>query len=163
MVRRTRIELFKEEMKFSAGHFTIFSATHRENLHGHNFFIHVETEADVFENGLAFDYGMLKKRLIDLCHGLNETFLLPASSPHLRLEQTETHVLAFFAGEQLTFLRRDVKVLPVRNVTLEELAGYLLEDITHDWTGDAAAGVRRLIVKVFSGPGQLASAERVFT
>ena len=32
-----RIELSKEYLNFSAGHFTIFSATERENLHGHNF------------------------------------------------------------------------------------------------------------------------------
>ena len=44
--RTTTLELYKEEMKFSAGHFTIFSATERENLHGHNFSVYVAPCAD---------------------------------------------------------------------------------------------------------------------
>jgi 6-pyruvoyltetrahydropterin/6-carboxytetrahydropterin synthase len=160
MVRTTRIELFKEEMKFSAGHFTIFSARERENLHGHNFFIHLETEASVLEDGLAFDYGPLKKRLIALCHELNEIFLLPSHSPHLRIEQTDEHVTAFFADERLVFLKRDVKLLPVRNVTLEELSSYLLDEVTRGWAPEQASGVHRIALKVFSGPGQSASTER---
>jgi hypothetical protein len=37
--RRTVIEIQKEYLHFSAAHFTIFSATVRENLHGHNFHV----------------------------------------------------------------------------------------------------------------------------
>ena len=37
----TTLELCQEEMKFSAGHFTILSATERERLHGHNFTVYV--------------------------------------------------------------------------------------------------------------------------
>ncbi|MFP2903776.1 6-pyruvoyl trahydropterin synthase family protein [Pyxidicoccus sp. 3LFB2] len=61
MSRTTTIELHKEEMKFSAGHFTIFSATHRENLHGHNFTVYVALTGAVVENGLLSDYGPLKQ------------------------------------------------------------------------------------------------------
>jgi 6-pyruvoyltetrahydropterin/6-carboxytetrahydropterin synthase len=163
MTRSTRIELYKEEMKFSAGHFTIFSAHQRENLHGHNFFIHLEAEATVGEDGLAFDYGLLKKKVFALCQELNEIFLLPSRSPHLRIEQTEAQVVAHFGDERLVFLKRDVKLLPIRNVTLEELAVYVLDEITRGWAEDASAGVQRITLKVFSGPGQCASAERVLS
>jgi 6-pyruvoyltetrahydropterin/6-carboxytetrahydropterin synthase len=159
MVRTTKIELFKEEMKFSAGHFTLFSARERENLHGHNFFIHLETEAEVLEDGLAFDYGPMKQKLLALCHELNEIFLLPAQSPHLRIEQTGDQVVALFAEERLVFLKRDVKLLPVRNVTLEELSAYLLDELTQGWAEARTSGIRRMILKVFSGPGQSASTE----
>ena len=36
------IRLAKENMKFSAAHFTIFSASERERLHGHNFRVEVD-------------------------------------------------------------------------------------------------------------------------
>ncbi|EQD50251.1 hypothetical protein B1A_13514, partial [mine drainage metagenome] len=36
-MRSVEVDLSKERMKFSAGHFTVFSASERENLHGHNF------------------------------------------------------------------------------------------------------------------------------
>jgi 6-pyruvoyltetrahydropterin/6-carboxytetrahydropterin synthase len=157
--RRTKIELFKEEMKFSAGHFTIFSATHRENLHGHNFSIHVEIEALVSENGMAFDYGESKKRLFALCRSLNEIVLLPSRSPHLRIREEEGRVIACFADEELIFLKRDVLLLPIRNVTLEELADYLLGTIVADVTREPAHGVSAVAVRAFSGPGQSARME----
>ena len=36
-MKTTTIGLQKKNMKFSVGHFTIFSATKRERLHRHNF------------------------------------------------------------------------------------------------------------------------------
>ena len=157
--QRTKIELFKEEMKFSAGHFTIFSATHRENLHGHNFSVHVEIDALVSDNGVTFDYGPMKKRLFELCRSLNEIVLLPTRSPHLRVREEGGRVIARFADEELIFLKRDVRLLPIRNVTIEELAAYLLEAVVADVSGEPAHGVSAVAVRVFSGPGQSARVE----
>jgi 6-pyruvoyltetrahydropterin/6-carboxytetrahydropterin synthase len=159
MARRTRIELHKEAMKFSAGHFTIFSATRRENLHGHNFTVHVEIDGLVSDNGMTFDYGGCKKLLIDTCHALNEVVLLPARSPHLAIDEADGQVVARFADERMVFLKRDVKLLPVRNVTCEELAGYLLAGVVETMTAESEHAVNRVVVKVSSGPGQSASAE----
>ena len=43
----TTIELHKEAMKFSAGHFTIFGPDRREPLHGHNFTVKAEITAEI--------------------------------------------------------------------------------------------------------------------
>lgn len=159
MGRRTKIELFKEAMKFSAAHFTIFSATRRENLHGHNFSVQAELEGAVSENGMTFDYAECRRRLLEACARLNEITLLPAKSPHLTVREEGGHVVALFNDERLTFLRRDVLVLPVRNVTCEELAAYLLDGIVDDKAYLVEHDVRSVTVKVLSGPGQSASAE----
>lgn len=66
---------------------------------------------------------------------------------------------AHFHDERLTFLRRDVLVLPVRNVTCEELSAYLLDGIVRDTGYLSEHDIRRITVKVLSGPGQSASAE----
>ncbi|MFB1485979.1 MULTISPECIES: 6-pyruvoyl tetrahydropterin synthase family protein [unclassified Thiocapsa] len=122
----TRIEISKEYLNFSAGHFTIFSATERENLHGHNFRIRCNVTAPVGADGMAFDYVMLKRVLKSLCDEFDERLLLPERSPHLRIEYGGGMVIACFGEERLTFLERDVLVLPIRNVTIEELAELLL-------------------------------------
>ena len=41
----TTINICKEALKFSGAHFTIFSATDRERLHGHNFRVRAEVTA----------------------------------------------------------------------------------------------------------------------
>ncbi len=161
MPTTTTIELFKEEMKFSAGHFTVFSATERENLHGHNFTVYVAVEGVVNDNGMLADYGGYKRQVIDACKRWNETFMLPGESPYLRVEHVEEGgrplVIAHFAGERIPFLPRDVTVLPVKNVTLEELARLFGEGLCHDDKKLQEDCVVGLTVKCASGPGQWAS------
>lgn len=155
--RLTTIELFKENQKFSAGHFTIFSATERENLHGHNFTIYVALTGVVGPNGLMADYGRFKKQISEMCETWNETFMLPGRSPHLRIERTERGIIAHYADEQIPFLARDVTVLPVTNVTIEELARLFGERLTADTAVLAELAVVGVTVKCASGPGQWAS------
>ncbi len=153
---RTTIELFKEEMKFSAGHFTIFSATERERLHGHNFTVYVAITGIVDEGGLMGEYGAYKRFLFEACRSLNEYFLLPGDSPHLTIREEGERLYARFNGEEIPFLKRDVQVLPVRNVTIEELARMLGERLVGDERLVSGA-VEALVVKVASGPGQSGS------
>ena len=47
MSRLTTIEIAKQYLHFSAAHFTIFNATERERLHGHNFRIAVAITGEV--------------------------------------------------------------------------------------------------------------------
>jgi 6-pyruvoyltetrahydropterin/6-carboxytetrahydropterin synthase len=157
MPRTTTIELHKEEMKFSAGHFTIFSATKRENLHGHNFTAYVALTGPVGDDGMLADYGPLKRAVIDRCRAWNETFFLPARSRHLTVARTAQEVRARFADEELVFLARDVTVLDVDNVTLEELARVFGEGLVADPA--LVGGLSRIVVKISSGPGQSASWE----
>ena len=158
MVRRATIDIAKEDMHFSAAHFTIFSARRRENLHGHDFFVAATATGPVGDDGLCFDYNALKSPLRALCEVLDETVLLPAHSPHLRLCEDEEQVAARFADEWLTFLRRDVRVLPVRNITVEELAAWFLATLLAD-VEVLALPIDALTVRVSSGPGQWAGVE----
>jgi len=158
MSRLTTIEIFKEEMKFSAGHFTVFNATERERLHGHNFTVQACITGRVKDDGLVFDYGIYKRKLIELCRAHNEYFLLPMNSPHLRIEEQARHIVAHFNGEEIPFLKPDVMLLPVTNVTVEELSQYLLGKLLEFRSERSDGEVLQIVLKVFTGPGQGASA-----
>jgi 6-pyruvoyltetrahydropterin/6-carboxytetrahydropterin synthase len=153
--RFTRIEIAKEYLNFSAGHFTIFSATDRENLHGHNFQMRCNVTSAVGADGMAFDYVILKRVLKDLCDQLDERVLLPECSPHLRIERGDGMVIALFGLERLSFLERDVLLLPIRNVTVEELADLLLTRL-RDRPELAGLDLRSIELGVSSGAGQWA-------
>lgn len=158
MPRLTTLELHKEAHKFSAGHFTIFSATERENMHGHNFTVYVALTGEVNEEGLLADYGGFKAEIEALCVAWNETFFLPTRSPHLRIERAdEREVIARFADETLRFLPRDITLLDATNVTLEELSRLFGERLIADRERLARARVHAVTVKCASGPGQWAS------
>lgn len=151
----TRIEISNEYLNFNAGHFTIFSATERENLHGHNFQVRCAVTAAIGADGLAFDYVLLKRVLKELCAALDERVLLPEHSPYLTLEHQDGMVIAHFADERIPFLTRDCLPLSIRNVTIEELAGLLLMRLKVR-PELAGAALQSLEVGVSSGPGQWA-------
>ena len=64
------IEIAKHALNFSVAHFTIFSKTERENLHGHNFQVACELTAPVNDDGLMFDYAVIKSVIRNLCDDL---------------------------------------------------------------------------------------------
>lgn len=152
--RLTTIQLEKESFKFSSGHFTIFSATERENIHGHNFFLSAEFDALVGDDGLVFDYGDAKKLIEKECRALNEYLLLPEHSPHLKLTEDQGYLIAEFAGERMPFLKRDVKVLPVANISVEELSRFFCERLRITMVEKQRLPLSRILVRVFTGPGQ---------
>lgn len=160
MERITTIELSKEYLKFSAGHFTIFSATERERLHGHNFSVSAKIVAPVNDNGLCFSYGDFKKKLEALCEKLDEYMLIPEQSPHLQIEEDESEYLIHFNGEQMRFLKSDCLLLPIRNATVEEFAELLLNQLLED-SAIKEFDVRKVEMRVSSGPGQWGSCEWV--
>ncbi|MCB1691400.1 MAG: 6-carboxytetrahydropterin synthase [Pseudomonadales bacterium] len=151
--RTSRIEISKQALNFSIGHFTIFSETERENLHGHNFQLECELTAPVGPDGLMFDYAILKNLLRALCDEIDEQVILPANSPFLTVEQDEDYVVARFAGERIPFLHRDVTLLPVANVSVEELSRYFLDRLLVE-PALAGKGIIAITVKISSSPGQ---------
>lgn len=157
----TVIELNKEYMGFDAAHFTIYSATHRERLHGHNFSVYASLTAQVDENGMTFDYALYKQKIRALCDELSQYTLIPDDSPHLRLEEEGDYLYVYFDGEKIPFLKKDVKHLPLRNITVEELSRWFVEKLSQDKQDLARYGIQRIVVKVCSAPGQCGSCEWV--
>jgi 6-pyruvoyltetrahydropterin/6-carboxytetrahydropterin synthase len=157
MMQSTTIEISKEYLHFAAAHFTLFSDTERENLHGHNFQVTLDAEAPIAEDGLTFDYNILKKALKQMCDDLDEQVIMPTQSPHLQIESDDQYTYAVFNGERIPFLERDLTLLPIRNVTVEELAHYLLDTLLKRQEIQAL-DIQQMVLKCASGEGHWASA-----
>ena len=147
------IEVVRDSLHFSAAHFTIFSATARENLHGHNFRLNGVFESKVHDDGLCFDYGKIKSILQRLCDELDERFLVPEESPYLAIEQDDDSVKITFDSETMTLPVRDVYKMPVRNITVEELANYFADRL-RDSEEFQALDISAMEIRVASGEGQ---------
>lgn len=158
MTRLAQLELHKDEFSFSAGHFTIFSATEREDLHGHNYNVSLDMHIKIDDNGLAFDYRIYKKKLLALCDQLDRHFLLPSQSKYLKLEDMGDMWFAHYGSERIPFLKRDVIILPLSNVTIEELAHWFLQQLTQNMDEVARHHIEAMTVRVFNGPGQSGAA-----
>jgi 6-pyruvoyltetrahydropterin/6-carboxytetrahydropterin synthase len=153
-----RIELDKENFKFSSAHFTIFSATVAERLHGHNYYASCEMEIETIDPslGMAFDFNLVKPMILEIVAHLDEYVLVPTRSPHLRIETANGSIHLGFAKKQYLFPADDVRLLPLVNVTAEELSRYIAEELVARLRAEkgAAGAVREVSIGVQESRGQ---------
>ena len=154
MERLTTIHIDKESHKFSAAHFTIFSATERERLHGHNFSVAARLVAPVDDNGLTGDYAVYKQQIKKLCDELDEYTLIPTQSLYLSIDEEGDYYRVRHHQDVLLLLKSDTLLLPLRNTTVEDLSHYLLEKLVEDEAFLEQQDIRNIEVMVSSGPGQ---------
>ena len=130
------IHLAKEPFKFSCSHFTILSEREAERLHGHNYQVRVDIAvSDIDQHlGMAFDYNEVKPLIRASCARLDERILIPARSPFLKLEEDAGQLDVRFAEKSYSFPAEDVVALPITNVTCEELARHVAEEMRDQMT-----------------------------
>ncbi|MHB1949459.1 MAG: 6-pyruvoyl trahydropterin synthase family protein [Gammaproteobacteria bacterium] len=158
MTRSAVVEIHQDELSFSAGHFTIFTATDREDLHGHNYYVGASFNVLLNDNGLAFDYRIYKRKLLDICHKLDRKFLLAGESKYLKIEDAGDMWFAHFGKEKIPFLKRDAVILPICNATIEELSNWFLQQLIVDEAELKKYCIHGITIKVFNGPGQSGAA-----
>lgn len=147
------IEVDNQYLHFSAAHFTIFSSTERERLHGHNFSVRARATSTVQEEGLAFNYLVLKKAIYQVCQSLDEYTLIAENSPHLKITEQGDYFSIRFSDETMLLLKTDTLLLPLPNITLEALGGFVIDRLQEEDLLTQAA-IEKLELEVSSGPGQ---------
>ena len=151
MEHLTTLYIDKESHKFSAAHYTIFSATDRERLHGHNYSVSARIVAPMGDNGFSADYNVYKTRLAVVCDALDEYLLLAGESPYQHIEESGACYRVRYSDQEMLFLQSDTLILPIRNATVEEFSRYLLQQLVDDSEGD---DLREIELCVAAGPGQ---------
>lgn len=123
------IHLAKETFKFSCSHFTILGPDLAERLHGHNYQVRIRIELSKTDPklGLAFDFNEVKPLIRAFCDELDERILIPRQSPYLQIEESKEQVHVKFAKKQYSFPLEDTLILPLVNITSEELARHATE------------------------------------
>ncbi len=154
MPQYASIEIEKSYLHFSAAHFTIFSATNRERLHGHNWRIAVEITGEIDDNGLLFDYAIYKKILKDLCQQFDEYTLIAEQSPYLIIDADEDYYYIKHNNITQPLLKSDTILLPVKNVTIESLSYYFLSLMVADKARLDELNITSFEMRVSSGPNQ---------
>jgi 6-pyruvoyltetrahydropterin/6-carboxytetrahydropterin synthase len=141
----------------------VFSSAHLiaghekcECLHGHNWRVSVAVEGEVGEEGMVVDFVELRKMVAEECSKLDHKILLPERSRHLKIifQQDEVEVKA--GGKRYSLPGQDVCILPVTEVTAEEIARLIADRLLQR----LPVKFRRLEVKVEEAPGESATYSR---
>src|SRR5262249_3298141 len=131
--------------------------THRERLHGHNYHVHASIVAEIGELGITFDYDLFRNKILTICEQLNLYLLLPAFSPVLKIVDQEPYYYVYFDQDEMHFLKKDVRIMPIRNITIEELSQWVLKELLGDYSDCDTYRIQTLTVKVSNGFGRYAS------
>lgn len=135
------LQLAKEYFHFSASHFTIFGAESREWMHGHNYYLTISLYGDRLEDGCLCDIERLKPAVRALCEELEHQILLPAESPHLVVAEEGDVVQVRYGSSEFRFPRSDVTILPVNNITMENLAQHFAVAIWERFTAPTLSAI----------------------
>jgi len=128
-----KITLFKDRQKFSAAHFTVFQNGEVERLHGHNYRVSASFSGQNMNMGILFPFHDLKPEMNRLCDAWDESVLIPGKAPWVHVQekdgQCEVSVSTPEVRRFYSFPREEVVVLPCDNVTSENLALLLAQNL----------------------------------
>ena len=129
-MERWSIELEKEYFKFSAAHFLIFPDGSAERLHGHNYRVFVEIDAELSRFGLVIDFKMIKPVIRAICDRLDEHWLIPGEHPVLTFGVRDEGITEVrYKDRYYAAPSDDVLVLPINNTSSENLATYFAREL----------------------------------
>jgi 6-pyruvoyltetrahydropterin/6-carboxytetrahydropterin synthase len=150
-----KVVVSKNSLHFAASHF-ITVAGKCEFLHGHNYAVTVELEGPLTADSYVFDFVALKKMTRAICETLDHCFLLATCNPHLNIQHHDRHWQIDYNDRHYVFPEKDVKPLPVDNITAERLAEYISGQIVKELNKSESQQLASLTVGVEESEGQTA-------
>jgi 6-pyruvoyltetrahydropterin/6-carboxytetrahydropterin synthase len=148
--------LKKQNFKFSSSHFTIFSETQAEFLHGHNYQVAVKVHLDNVNKNteMAVDFNVVKKAVRAICDEMDEKILLPKKSTFLKISESphyKKHTEVRFQDRVYCFPSNEIFYVDANNITSESLARFIHLQLTK------ALKIKSFAITVYETAGQAAS------
>lgn len=119
-----KVVINSNKIKFSACHF-LKEPLKCSRLHGHNYYVSVELEAELNENYFVEDFIQLKKNIKEIVKPLDHVILIPMEANYLNIKKDEDSVEIFTSNKRYVFPRSEVIFLPIPATTSELLARYI--------------------------------------
>ena len=154
--RTFRVHVEKDYLKFNAAHFIAYKGF-REALHGHNYRVSVDIEADSLSpEGYVLDFGVVKDVAKRVCKRLDEKTVIPANSDCLLIREAGGQVIVVYESDEFRFPCSDVVLIPIVHSSAEEMARYLAGEIRRELGVEGIGRIGALQVGVEETPGQAA-------
>lgn len=149
------VSIAKNNLHFAASHFITFGGK-CEFLHGHNYGLTIELEGPLTADSYVYDFVALKKTARAISEQLDHCFLLPMNNPHMTIRKMDHHWEIDYKDSHYVFPEKDVKPLPVDNITAERLAEYIWGKFAEVLHADPDQCLEMLTVGVEEADGQAA-------
>jgi len=154
MAKSYRVKLEKEHLIFSAAHFITFAGNVCERIHGHNYRVYAEVQAQLDENQYVIDFIALRDTLKEITASLDHHVLLPTTHEQIQVTADEKEVLVTFEDRRWVFPLDDCVLLPVSNTTAELLADFIATELLRRLADQGVSQIEMLEIGVDENEGQ---------
>ncbi|MFW9782188.1 MAG: 6-pyruvoyl tetrahydropterin synthase family protein [Candidatus Heimdallarchaeota archaeon] len=137
------------KIKFSACHF-LKEPLKCSRLHGHNYYVSVELEAELDENYFVEDFIKLKSKVKEIVKPLDHFILIPEESPDFNFNSDQNSLEVLTSNKRYVFPISEVVFLPIPATTSELLAKYIYDKIKEHYKN------KKVIVKLEESKDTLA-------
>ncbi len=108
----------------------IFKDGTREPLHGHNYRVSVNGHHNTLDGDMVLDFLDLKPIVRSVCDELDHKLLIQGENPQLEMSKSENQwEFKTPDGSRFSIPASDVLVLPIKNTSVERIAGHLAKVI----------------------------------
>ncbi|MBX8638932.1 MAG: 6-carboxytetrahydropterin synthase [Candidatus Thermoplasmatota archaeon] len=145
------IDGWETGIKFVAGHFlpTIEKCS---RLHGHNYAMGLIIEGEPDRNGIILDFIELKKAAHRIVDSIDHKMVLPSDGTSMKITKFGEEYTVKFNGKRYVIPASDVVILPLINVSAEELSRYFAFELKK--IGVFGKNIYSFTVIVSEGRGQ---------
>jgi 6-pyruvoyltetrahydropterin/6-carboxytetrahydropterin synthase len=150
---RSYIRVGGQSLGFSASHFITLGPGQCETLHGHDYGVSVKITGPLGDECFIVDFVAVRQLVERLIAPLDHRLLLPAQHRTMRVSQGEREVEVTFGERRWIVPRVDCVVLPLANITAEELARHLGEQIRDGLLSMGSGPLTAIEVELNEGPG----------
>lgn len=117
-----------QRMHFSASHF-LKSEGEIENLHGHNYSLTIKVTGPLNDDGMVYDFRLVKSKALDICKTLDHKVLLPRDSKTINVSKSEGFIEVTVGEKRYVFPDEDCVLIPTKATSAEFLAQYIHEHL----------------------------------
>lgn len=118
-------------LNFSSSHF-IIEHDKCERLHGHNYGVKVELEAELDTRKMVADFKEAKDLIAAVCDKLDHRILIPKESADIQIQRNGGQAEITVKEKHYSFPESDCIFLPISATTAEEIARYIYEELRKD-------------------------------
>jgi len=129
------------KIKFSACHF-LKEPLKCSRLHGHNYYVSVELEAELDQNYFVEDFIKLKRKVKEIIKPLDHFILIPEESSDFNFKREQDSLEVLTSNKRYVFPLSEVVFLPIPATTSELLAKYIYDKIKENYKN------KKVIVKL---------------
>jgi 6-pyruvoyltetrahydropterin/6-carboxytetrahydropterin synthase len=126
-------------------------------LHGHTYAIHSWIYGEKDEQGFIIDFLLLKFVLREIANKLDHKILIPEKNEYVTVDKKQLRITT--RDKNYIFPIEDCFLLPMKSVTAENLAWYILEKLLNNM--DLPKNVKKIDIGVDEGFGQEARIEKI--